>query len=184
MDNVIIGYEPTLSPDKQLKHLELYSGETIKEWVSYDPETGIFNWIKKPSPRVRIFAAAGSLDKKLGYVSIMLDRQSYLAHRMAFVYMTGKLPMGLVDHINGIRSDNRWINLRDATHSINQQNQKLPRSNCKSGALGVTKNGKGFRATVGFKDKNYYSPTFNTLLEASAAYFAMKKLLHKGFVEH
>lgn len=183
MDNIIISYEPVLSLDKPLKHTELYSIDSIKDWVTYDPDTGVFHWKKKPSRRVVVGSVAGSLSRQLGYISMMLHKQSYLAHRMAFVYMTGKLPIGLVDHINGIRSDNRWINLRDATNSINQQNQKQARANCETGALGVTKSGRGFRATVGFNDKNYYSPTFNTIVEASAAYFAMKKLLHKGYIE-
>ena len=183
MDSIIIDYEPVLSLDKPLKHTELYSKDTIKHWVIYDPDTGVFYWKKKPSRRVMAGSVAGSLSRDLGYISMMLHKQSYLAHRMAFVYMNGRLPIGLVDHINGIRSDNRWINLREATNSINQQNKKQANTNSTTGSLGVTKSGKGFRAIVGFNNKNYYSPNYNTLVEASAAYFAMKKLLHKGYIE-
>lgn len=68
---------------------------------------------------------------------IGIDGTRYLAHRLAFLYMTGAWPDCDVDHINLDRADNRWGNLRQATRSQNMANGKLRSSNT-SGFKGVT----------------------------------------------
>ena len=71
-----------------------------------------------------------------GYCQGKLLGKPYLAHRVAFLVMTGDWPSGHVDHINGNRADNRWENLRQVTRFENQKNQKLYKNN-KSGVMGV-----------------------------------------------
>jgi len=71
-----------------------------------------------------------------GYVGIRIDYVSYLAHRLAFLYMEGYIPTE-VDHINHIPSDNRWENLREVSHKDNQRNRPRFKNNT-SGATGVT----------------------------------------------
>lgn len=66
-------------------------------------------------------AVAGSLHKD-GYVYTAISGRLYLAHRLAWLWVTGEWPKGQVDHKNGKRSDNRWSNLRDATVTQNRQN--------------------------------------------------------------
>jgi HNH endonuclease len=73
---------------------------------------------------------------KTGYVGINLLCVPRLAHRLAFIWMTGEAPE-YVDHINRIRTDNRWANLRPATITQNAANTKL-RSDNTSGYRGVT----------------------------------------------
>lgn len=51
-------------------------------------------------------------------------KYSFLAHRLVWLYMTGKWPENQIDHDNGDATDNRWVNLDDVTRSKNGMNQK------------------------------------------------------------
>lgn len=81
--------------------------------LNYDPITGWFNSGSK---------LVGSY-RKNGYLSVVINRKSHLLHRLAFLFMTGAFPSNDVDHINGLRDDNRWCNLREATRSQNLKNR-------------------------------------------------------------
>src|ERR1700730_6426271 len=99
--------------------------ERLKELLSYDPETGIFRWIAKSSPfsNILIGDIAGS-PLAHGYLQIKIDGEQYLQHRLAFLYMLGRLPKGEGEHANLDKADNRWCNLREATRSLNHGNMK------------------------------------------------------------
>src|SRR5262249_52604516 len=47
-----------------------------------------------------------------GYRDINIDGTEYFAQDLIWLWMTGKFPQGRVEHINGIKDDNRWCNLR------------------------------------------------------------------------
>jgi hypothetical protein len=121
---------------------ESLTQERLREVISYDAETGVFVWAKRP--HVRYEKEAGYVYKSNGsnpenpifYRRICVDGCAYLAHRLAFLYMTGHFPAGVVDHINNDGTDNRWINLREASPSQNQWNRRLSRNNS-SGVTGV-----------------------------------------------
>lgn len=112
------------------------TAERLRELLDYEPETGWFFW--------RISRRKASAGSKAGtrwqpphdYVAIGIDRKIYLAHRLAWLYMTGEWSQIDVDHINGDRSDNRWVNLREAVRWQNLANSKLSATN-KSGFKGV-----------------------------------------------
>jgi hypothetical protein len=104
----------------------------------------------------------------------------YYAHRLAFLYMTGEWPPNEVDHLNGIRDDNRWANLRLATVSLNRQNQRRPRRDNTTGYLGVMVNGAGFAARIMVDGKKFNLGTFKTPQEAHEVYLTAKRRLHKG----
>jgi HNH endonuclease/AP2 domain len=72
-----------------------------------------------------------------GYILIRVNGKTYYAHRMAFIFTTGKFPENEVDHINGITSDNRISNLRECSHKQNIWNQKIRKNNT-SGIKGVS----------------------------------------------
>ena len=93
----------------------------LKQLVEYDPDTGIFF-------RFVCQREAHAADTN-GYIRFRIDCNRYLAHRLAFLYMDGAFPPDCVDHINRIRHDNRWCNLRHATYSQNALNR---------GAKGIT----------------------------------------------
>jgi len=108
--------------------------ERLKQLVSYNPSTGVFSWIK-PRQGVVLSRPCGRINTH-GYREIGIDRVSYRANRLAFLYMTGSMPDCDIDHVNRIKDDNRWENLRMATRSQNAANSALKKSNT-SGFKGV-----------------------------------------------
>ena len=105
----------------------------LKEKFHYDPNTGLLKKIcktKNYTPRIDSFGWKGN-----GYLNIVILKQRYLAHRLAWLYMTGEWPEQ-IDHINHIKDDNRWSNLREVTNQENAMNRKLRKDN-KSGCTGI-----------------------------------------------
>lgn len=115
--------------------------ERLKEVLRYEPLLGEFYWLVEKGARARMGTKAGSISKSTGYVEIGIDGKVYLAHRLAFFYMLGRWPKPQGDHENRRRWDNRWTNLRDATHSQNLRNANVSRSN-KTGHNNITKDKK------------------------------------------
>ena len=109
--------------------------EELKKYLHYDPLTGVFTRLIGRTYKSSKGSVAGS-KRSSGYVVVKLHNKPYLAHRLAFLYMTGSWPLNQVDHINGIRDDNKWINLRDVTQLENSKNSSKPCTNV-SGQVGV-----------------------------------------------
>lgn len=136
-----------------------FTAETLREWLSYDPATGVFRWLQRPSNRVRVGDAAGSLNDQ-GYVLIGVFGVNYRGHKLAWFHMTGEWPDFEIDHENHVRHDNAWRNLRRATGSQNLANRKRA-------AVGMTptKHGK-FVARMKANGKVIHLGTFRTFEEA------------------
>ena len=103
--------------------------ERLKALLKYEPETGHFIRLEPViTYNGGIYKAVGSragcLSNSDGYRYLQIDKSPYSEHRLAYFYMTGKWPKGQVDHVNGVRDDNRWVNLRDVTRSQNHQNSR------------------------------------------------------------
>ena len=110
--------------------------ELLRELFYYDPDTGMFARIKKRGGyKCDIGDIAGSVNAQ-GYIVINLKGQPRLAHRLAFLYMTGSYPKNQVDHLNHDRTDNRWCNLRDVEEVHNHRNISKRCDNT-SGVTGV-----------------------------------------------
>lgn len=108
--------------------------ERLKKLLSYNPGTGLFTRIH--SVRGAAIGDIANYKTSHGYIRIKVDIKSYSAHRLAWFYVYGEFPNGPIDHINGVRSDNRISNLRVVTNSLNLKNTKVARNN-KSGVMGV-----------------------------------------------
>lgn len=163
----------------QGKKMRVISQEELKENVHYDPLTGVFIWIISNSSCVKIGNVAGGL-KNDGYIHIGINGKQYLAHRLAWLYMTGEMPKEDIDHKNGIKSDNWFDNLRQATHKQNQQNRTKPQSNNTTGYLGVIffkQTGK-YAAQISINGKLKYLGYFHTPEEAHEAYLTEKRKRH------
>lgn len=96
--------------------------ERLKELLLYDPETGIFTWERRRGRPSRTLGA-GVKEKTYGHILICVDGRMFRAHRLAWLYVHGSFPARHIDHINGVRDDNRISNLREATESQNQCNR-------------------------------------------------------------
>ena len=142
------------------------SQERLKELLHYNPDTGIFTWTV---PRQGVKAKAGSVNGK-GYRQITIDYKLYQVHRLAFLYMTGEWPKDQLDHINHIRTDNRWLNLREATCQENQRNRTKNKDNT-SGVTGVYRHTVTQQWYSQIKDggKNKYLGYFTDKFEAICA---------------
>lgn len=109
------------------------SESLLKENFSYEPETGVFS--RKTSKHGwRIGRVPHAKESK--YIRIWFSGRHYMAHRLAWLYMTGEWPEMDIDHINGDGRDNRFKNLRAVPHAINCKNMALNRRN-KHGIVGV-----------------------------------------------
>lgn len=140
----------------------------LKELLNYDANTGVFT--RRVSRRgYRAGSIAGSTNRK-GYHQIGIGEIVYKAHRLAWLYVYGAWPANDVDHINGVRNDNRIENLRAVTRSENLQNQR--------NARGYTRNGGGWMAQIRFTGAQHYLGTFPTESEARDAYLTAKKTFH------
>jgi hypothetical protein len=149
----------------------------LKEILKYNPKTGLFTWRVNRSSNARVGSVAGSRDAK-GYIKMKLYYKNYSAHRLAFLYMTGSFPKEGTDHINGVRSDNRWSNLREATQQQNVFNRK---STSKSGIKGVSKHRNKYRAASHIKGKMFYLGLYKTPEEASKVYKEFCRKNHGEF---
>ena len=144
--------------------------EEIKRKLRYEPTTGIFYWVCNSGP-AKAGDVAGCLDKRTGYVRIQLDGKNYLAHRLAWFYMLGRWPKEQIDHIDSVRSNNRFSNLREASHAQNQWNKALQKNNS-SGHKGVCWN-KGlnkWQAGIRVSNKYLLIGCFETAEAAAKAY--------------
>ena len=107
----------------------------LKEVLHYDADSGSFTWLKAIATRIKVGCIAGCIDK-YGYMIIKINGRNYKAHRLAFLYMDGAFPPNDTDHINHLRADNRFVNLRHATRVENGRNRTRYLKN-KSGFTGV-----------------------------------------------
>lgn len=151
------------------------------EWrniVSYDPATGDFVWLVSPSIGVRAGDPAGALNG-IGRRVIRFKGRAYYAHRLAWLLTYGEWPVRWIDHVNGVPSDNRIVNLREANSSQNNMN-KVGWN--RLGIKGVWRSSKSsFAASISLNGKSVYLGSFPTAEGAATAYAEAAKNLHGEF---
>lgn len=150
----------------------------LMEVLHYCAETGLFTWITSHKRGVSPGKRAGSVTNH-GYVSIRVDDKPYLAHRLAWLYVYGELPVKQIDHINGIRTDNRIQNLRECFGFENQQNMKRRIDNS-SGLTNVSfhrQTGK-WRSYITSHGRSKFLGLYQTKELAYEAYLSAKRDLH------
>lgn len=166
--------------------------EYLKECLYYNTETGIFTWKERPLKHFKTKRICNSWNKKMsykiansinnsGYIRIGINGVRILSHRLAWFYIHGVWPKNQIDHVNGITTDNRLCNIREANNSENQQNLKKQNSNNKSsGFLGVRYHIRlnKFEARIKINGKLNYLGLFKTPEEAHEVYLKAKRELH------
>jgi hypothetical protein len=151
----------------------------LKELLDYNPKTGVFIWRVDRGSKYKAGDVAGSV-KPRGVSHIGVDGRPHFAHVLAWLYMAGKYPEGLIDHEDGNPSNNRWKNLREATHAQNGANVGLRKDNT-SGFKGVRFRYGKWRASIKTQDRRLHLGTFDTAEEACAAYHKAAEELHGDF---
>jgi hypothetical protein len=153
----------------------------LKVVLRYDPETGVFTWLAQRGGTAAPGTIAGVITGNRRLIGI--DGVLHRANRLAWLYMTGEWPVGEVDHRDTDSLNDRWLNLRDVSRQVNQQNMRAARGDNKSsGLLGVSrkKGQKSFYARIHLNGKTQYLGSFPTVEEAHSAYVEAKRKLHEG----
>lgn len=158
------------------------TADRVREVVEYKPDTGQFFWKKSTSNRRKAGQLAGCFSN--GRPALCIDYKQIIASRLAWFYVHGVWPSGVIDHINGNPSDNRIANLRDVSQSVNLENQRKPRSNNTSGYLGVKPykrgNKKPWVSQIVVRGKVINLGYFETAIAGHEAYLSAKRKLHIG----
>lgn len=158
------------------------TAQRLRELLDYDPEAGVLTWrVKVPRSKARPGDPAGCVATD-GYVVVGIDGEYHKAHRLAWLHTTGTWPERHIDHINGVRSDNRYCNLRAACTGINVHNIHGAPKNSKSGLLGVRQYGGKWRSAIMIGGRITHLGTFETPEQAHETYLAAKRLHHSGFL--
>lgn len=154
--------------------------EELIRLLDYDQETGLFRW-RVAKKGIAAGTVAGSKSWH-GYSMIRLNKRMYMTHRLAWFYVHGAWPAHDLDHINGVRDDNRWVNLREATRAENLQNQRKPKAGSLSGFVGVYfhKRARKWAAEIVVDRKKHYLGLFNCPTAAYLlGYLPAKRRLHE-----
>lgn len=149
--------------------LSMPAFDELSQRIKYNPNTGIGIWLVSPSNNVKIGAIAGVVTS--GYLRIRYKGKRYLAHRMFWFLHTGYDPGQLcIDHVDENKLNNKFSNLRLATHQQNNFNITKIKSNT-SGHRGVTWHEKGqkYRAYIRFKAQDFHLGMHKTFEQAVKA---------------
>ena len=152
--------------------LAMVTLEQLNLRLHYNPDNGIFTYII-PVAQMRPGDIAGRPNGN-GHIQISINNRRYMAHNLAWLYMTGEMPDGfIVDHKNRVYDDNRWNNLRKANLSENCGNSKYYKNNT-SGYKGVyfKKSAGKFVAQLTNGSKRIHLGYFDTAEAAHAVYSA------------
>lgn len=152
------------------------TAQDVREKYDYNPDTGVF--VFRAGKKAGMVCGAVHPD---GYLLIAVKNKCQRAHRMAWLYVHGEYPAGEIDHINGVRDDNRIANLRVTDRRGNMQNLHGPKKNSRCSSVGVSyrpKTGQ-YVARIQTVGGRLYLGCFRNELDASNAYQAAKKIYHQ-----
>ena len=144
----------------------------LRDSLLYDSVTGRFTWWVKPANNISVGATAGcisQMNRNHHYVKIRLRGIQYLAHRLAWLYMTGEWPEKWIDHIDGNGTNNEWSNLRKTDHITNQWNARRYKKH-QTGLKGVHRHLDRYRSSLFVEGQHLHLGIFDTPEEAHAAY--------------
>jgi len=151
----------------------MLTAERARELLSYDPETGWLTWRITKSNRNKAGNRAGNKSNtRPGYFSreVCIDGMRCREHRVIWLIATGVWPENEIDHVNHDATDNRWVNLREATREENAKNQTIS-SRSTTGVCGVSwyQAKSKFQAYININRKRVHLGNFKNLDDAILA---------------
>lgn len=156
----------------------------LKAALNYDPDTGVLTWKTALKNQIRPGLPADSSNGD-GYLRVCFNGKKLYAHRAAWAIHYGVWPDGLIDHIDGDKSNNRIRNLRVVNRRENAQNRTRASRHSKTGLLGVRSpsgRSRRFEAVIRFDGKQRSLGYFATAQEAHEAYLSAKSEKHPGYL--
>lgn len=161
-------------------YLALPDSDYLRECFDYDPLGGVLRWRDRPrrhfaneQGHVRFRRFSGTVagcDSDGPGVVVRLDNHLWKASRLIWKLVTGTDPAGLVDHEDGDNLNNRWGNLRDATHAQNSMNTRKRRNH--DLPKGVQRCRRKYMTAIYVDRRRVHVGVFDTVAEAKAAYDA------------
>jgi HNH endonuclease len=157
-----------------------------RELLAYDPASGVLTWKRRARHWFKSDRSFNSWNSKHAGRPALVSRDTHghlhghvlgqlrSAHRVIFLWMTGRWPFGVIDHIDHDRTNNKWENLRDVPAEENARNKAL-RSDNSSGQTGIRQSGNSWVAQIG----NEYLGSFDSFDEACAE--RMAEQIERGF---
>lgn len=151
--------------------------QRLRKLLLYYPNTGHFIHLEDRKGGARAGDLAGWQNTARGQkrIKISVDGRTYMAHRLAYFYMTSKWPTADIDHRNGDGFDNRWSNLRAATRSQNNANRPTAANVYRDSDPSLQK--PKWRARIKKDGVTVYLGGFATRRQAVAAYREAKRYL-------
>ena len=152
--------------------------EQLKSQLHYDPRTGLWTWLVRGMGRRRNGQPGHIVRNKStggGHRYIQVNGRRHMSSHLAWLYMTGKWPVHEIDHRNGVGWDDRFENLREATHSQKLLNKRAGRKNSHSHLKGVHRNNSKvspWRTSIFIEGKRRHLGCFASAIEAHQAYKA------------
>ena len=164
----------------------------LRECFDYDPKSGVLMWRERPRDHFeaeRVWRAwntqvaekmAGYINRVSGRWCVGLNNTYYPISRVALKWMTGEEPPKTVDHHDGDYANNKWENLRPATHREQVWNRGVQKNNTSS-FRGVSRSGKRWAAQIKEDGASRRLGAYDTPEEAAAVYEAEVRWLHGEF---
>lgn len=142
----------------------------LKEILSYNKDTGEFTSLNRQ-------VIISGYDNGKGYLYTTIDNKKYYLHRLAWFYVTGRWPIE-IDHIDGLRSNNIWVNLRECTRSGNLQNKHVATNQSKLMGVSYCKRWNCYKSQIGVNNRQIWLGYFETAELAHEAYLKAKTVYH------
>jgi len=146
--------------------------------LDYNQETGRFTWKIAPRPCIKAGDQAGTVNSK-GYRLIKFQGKHILAHRLAWYFVHGRLPVDQLDHIDCNRDNNSIKNLRECNNAQNAQRSSVGKTN-KTGHRGVylVYKSKSYQARISYNNKRKNLGCYQSFDEAVEVYELARQLVH------
>jgi len=155
-----------------------WTAAELRERLDYNPATGEFTTRPRKIGGISYFGKTRMPAVTISLKTLKGAWRPYYAHRLAWLWMTGQWPTEEIDHINGDSTDNRWSNLREATHAENNRNKPFYKGTSRFIGASFHKASGLWRADIQHRTIGY----FKTREEAASAYAKVAKKLYGKFV--